>query len=197
MHVSIENLSEEVLNELLYFSEYFHRIGLTADYKLMLDIYGNLFPELKDVTRLGINVVSHATIEVERDWGSEANKLWKKLGKLEPHVAKAGKMNDYFRVLQLFVSPFQYLIPICDERINAYHDAERKLKYGKATKFRRIETDPNVVVEHCADCPGGGQQQETNLKGPRTFKANPNNKVKSKEQRIQEERAKILSGEEI
>lgn len=195
MQVNYTDLSSEVLNDLLDFAGYFHRIGLTKDYQLMLDIYGNLFPELKDVTRLGIGVVSHTKIEVERDWGKAANGLWKKLLKLEPYAEEVEKVADYFRVLEIFVQPFQYISPIFAQKVDAYHEKERRLKYGTAKKFRRIETDPNVVVEHCADCPGGGQQ-ETNLRGPRSFKANKANKVKTREEMIQEERERLLNSED-
>lgn len=194
--VNYQDLSSETLNDLLFFSGYFHRIGLTKDYQLMLSIYGDMFPDLKDVAQLGIDVVSHATIEVERDWGNEAKRLWKKLEQLEPYAATAGKMNDYFRVLEIFVQPFQYLAPIFGQKVDAFHEKERKLKHGTAKKFSRIQADRSVKIEHCADCPGG-QQQQTSLKGPRTFKANKNNVVKSKEQRVQEAREKLLSSEEI
>lgn len=190
--VNYQDLSSETLNGLLNFSGYFHRIGLTKDYKLMLDIYGTLFPELKDVTRLGIDVVSHTKIEVERDWGNEAKKLWKRLEQLEPYVMEAGRMDDYFRVLTIFVQPFQYISPIFAQKFDAFQEKERKLKHGTAKKFSRIQTDPDVKIERCADCPGS-QQQGSNLKGPRTFKANKSNKVLTRDERVKEAREKLLS----
>lgn len=194
--VNYQDLSSETLNELLNFSGYFHRIGLTADFKLMLDIYGTLFPDLKDVTRLGSNTVGKTSVEIERDWGNEAHALWKKLLKLELYAEEAEKVADYFRVLELFVSPFQYLRATLSQKLNKYHDAERKRVHGTAKKFSRIQTDPNVVIERCADCPGSGQQQQTKLKGPRTFKARKDAKIKTREEMIQEERARLLNSED-
>lgn len=194
--VNYTDLSGDVLTDLLDFAGYFHRIGLTKDYQLMLGIYGNLFPDLKEVTRLGIDVVGNTSVEIERDWGKAANGVWKKLEQLEPYAEEAGKVTDYFRVLEIFVQPFQYLASDFVQKVEAYHEKEIKLKHGTAKKFSRIQADRSVKIEHCADCPGG-QQQQTNLKGPRTFKANRNNKVKTREQQVQEERERLLNTEEI
>lgn len=191
------DLSGDVLSDLLTFSSYFHRIGLTKDYQLMLDIYGNLFPDLKDLTQLGSNTVGKTSVEIERDWGNEAKKLWKRLEQLEPYVMEAGRMDDYFRVLTIFVQPFQYISPIFAQKFDAFQEKERKLKHGTAKKFSRIQTDPDVKIERCADCPGGGQQSQANLKGPRTFKARKDAKIKTREEMIQEERQRLLNSEEI
>lgn len=44
---------------------------------------------------------------------------------------------------------------IPEDRIYAARAAGSDMKdYGTATKFRRIETDPDVKIERCADCPG-------------------------------------------
>ena len=117
MRASKENLSTDVLNGLLDFSGYFHRIGLTKDYKLMLDLYGKLFPELKAMTQIGIDVVDLPQLEIQRDWGKAAHKLWAKLEQIEPDTLESEKMNDYFRVLEIFVLPFQYLAPILAEKV--------------------------------------------------------------------------------
>lgn len=190
-------LGEEIAAELVEFAPYFRYKGQVVDYKNMVGHFEQLF---YDVDR----VVSKANAAIEQDqpvdstdWATKANAFFKKLEQFENYAYESDNVDSYFSLLQLFTTPFQYLRPIVAQKLSAYHDAERKRVHGTATTFSRIQTDPSVVIEHCADCPGSGQQQQTNLKGPRTFQANKNNVVKSREQQVQEERERLLNTEEI
>lgn len=197
MDIEDEKLGGEIASELLELVPYYRRIGQVQDFQLMMNLYAQLFMNLKPITQIGVELVKQDQPAAERDWAKLAYQLFQKMEKLEGYAKEKNETDTYFRFLSVFASPFQYLRPIVEQKVNAYHDAERKKKHGTAKKFRRIQTDPNVVIEHCADCPGGGQQSQTNLKGPRTFKANKANKVKTREQRVQEERHRLLDTKEI
>lgn len=190
--VNYQDLSSEILNELLDFAPYFRRIGQVQDYELMMNLYARLFPELGPVTKIGIEVVGFDQNIPELDWPKLAYRTFKRLEQLEDYTKKSSETETYFRLLKLFGSPFAPLRGIVSEKVTAYQDDERKRQHGKASNFSRIQTDANVVIQHCADCPGE-QQQQTNLKGPRTFTANKSNKVLTRNEQVKEAREKLLS----